>query len=43
VLFDVEGWKHEEIAAELAIAVGSSKAHLHRARRLLRRALGGDA
>jgi RNA polymerase sigma factor (sigma-70 family) len=43
VLFDVEGWKHEEIAAELDIAVGSSKAHLHRARRLLRRALGGDA
>ncbi|HJU07897.1 MAG TPA: sigma-70 family RNA polymerase sigma factor [Rhodanobacteraceae bacterium] len=40
VLHDVEGWKHEEIASELAMAVGSSKAQLHRARRLLRRALG---
>jgi RNA polymerase sigma factor (sigma-70 family) len=42
ILFDIEGWKHEEIAAELHIAVGSSKAHLHRARTLLRRALGGE-
>jgi RNA polymerase sigma-70 factor (ECF subfamily) len=41
VLHDVEGWKHEEIAAELGMAVGSSKAQLHRARGLLRRALGG--
>ncbi|MDQ2972399.1 MAG: sigma-70 family RNA polymerase sigma factor [Pseudomonadota bacterium] len=39
VLHDVEGWKHEEIAAELGMAIGSSKAQLHRARRLLRRAL----
>ena len=43
VLHDVEGWKHEEIAAELGMAVGSSKAQLHRARGLLRRALGGEA
>jgi len=43
VLHDVEGWKHEEISAELGMAVGSSKAQLHRARGLLRRALGGDA
>lgn len=42
VLHDVEGWKHEEIAAELNMAVGSSKAQLHRARNLLRRALGDD-
>lgn len=35
VLHDVEGWKHEEIGEELGIAVGSSKAHLHRARQLL--------
>jgi len=41
VLHDVEGWKHEEISAELGMAVGSSKAQLHRARGLLRRALGG--
>ncbi|WP_183422238.1 sigma-70 family RNA polymerase sigma factor [Luteibacter sp. Sphag1AF] len=40
VLHDVEGWKHEEIAIELGMAVGSSKAQLHRARGLLRRALG---
>ena len=40
VLHDIEGWKHEEIAAELGIAVGSSKAHLHRARSLLRERLG---
>jgi RNA polymerase sigma-70 factor (ECF subfamily) len=41
VLHDVEGWKHEEIAAELGMAVGSSKAQLHRARGLLRSRLGG--
>jgi len=40
VLHDVEGWKHEEIAAELGMAVGSSKAQLHRARGLLRARLG---
>jgi RNA polymerase sigma-70 factor (ECF subfamily) len=40
VLHDVEGWKHEEISIELGMAVGSSKAQLHRARGLLRRALG---
>jgi len=40
VLFDVEGWTHEEISAELGMAVGSSKAQLHRARGLLRKALG---
>lgn len=43
VLHDVEGWKHEEISAELGMAVGSSKAQLHRARGLLRRALGEAA
>ena len=40
VLHDVEGWKHEEIARELDMAVGSSKAQLHRARQLLRGRLG---
>jgi RNA polymerase sigma-70 factor (ECF subfamily) len=39
VLHDVEGWNHEEIAAMSGIAVGTSKAHLFRARRLLRKAL----
>ncbi|MBW8312399.1 MAG: sigma-70 family RNA polymerase sigma factor [Rhizobium sp.] len=42
VLHDIEGWKHEEIAAELGMAVGSSKAQLHRARQLLRTRLGED-
>lgn len=40
VLHDVEGWKHEDIANELGMAVGSSKAQLHRARGLVRRTLG---
>lgn len=40
VLFDVEGLSHEEIAAQLDMAVGSSKAQLHRARGLLRARLG---
>lgn len=43
VLCDDEGWKHEEIAAELGMAVGSSKAQLHRARHLLRERLGVHA
>lgn len=43
VLHDVEGWKHEEIAAELGMAVGSSKAQLHRARGLLRARIGEAA
>ncbi|HEY2346035.1 MAG TPA: RNA polymerase sigma factor [Xanthomonadaceae bacterium] len=43
VLHDVEGWKHEEIAEELGMATGSSKAQLHRARRLLRARLGDMA
>ncbi|MBF6022554.1 RNA polymerase sigma factor [Lysobacter niastensis] len=43
VLYDVEGWKHEEIADELGMAVGSSKAQLHRARSLLRERLGAHA
>jgi RNA polymerase sigma-70 factor (ECF subfamily) len=40
VLHDIEGWKHEEIGAELGMAVGTSKAQLHRARGLLRKILG---
>lgn len=40
VLHDLEGWKHQEIADELQMAVGSSKAQLHRARGLLRARLG---
>jgi len=40
VLHDVEGRTHEEIAAMLDLAPGTSKAQLFRARRLLREALG---
>lgn len=39
VLYDIEGYQHDEIAAMIGIAVGTSKAHLFRARRLLREAL----
>ena len=39
VLHDVEGYKHEEIAELMGVASGTSKAQLHRARRLLREAL----
>jgi RNA polymerase sigma-70 factor (ECF subfamily) len=39
VLHDVEGYRHEEIAHLLGVATGTSKAQLHRARRLLREAL----
>ena len=39
VLHDIEGHAHREIAALTGTAVGTSKAHLHRARRLLREAL----
>lgn len=39
VLHDVEGYRHREIAEIAGIAEGTSKAHLHRARQLLREAL----
>ncbi|HST08505.1 MAG TPA: sigma-70 family RNA polymerase sigma factor [Gemmatimonadaceae bacterium] len=39
VLHDVEGYQHQEIAAQLGVSVGTIKAQLHRARRLLRERL----
>ena len=39
VLHDVEGYRHDEIAEMTGVATGTSKAQLHRARRLLREAL----
>jgi len=39
VLHDVEGYGHAEIAEMAGMAIGTSKAHLHRARDLLRKAL----
>ena len=39
VLFDIEGYSHAEIAEMTGMAVGSSKAQLHRARKLVREEL----
>jgi RNA polymerase sigma-70 factor (ECF subfamily) len=39
VLHDIEGYRHDEIAKLTGLAVGTSKAQLHRARRLLRKVL----
>lgn len=39
VLHDVEGYKHHEISELISIEVGTSKAHLHRARKMLRTSL----
>ena len=39
VLYDVEGYPHDEIAGMMNISVGTSKSQLHRARMLLRRQL----
>ena len=39
VLHDVEGYQHREIGRLMGIATGTSKAHLHRARQLLREVL----
>ena len=41
VLHDVEGYQHQEIAAQLSVSIGTVKAQLHRARRLLRDRLEG--
>lgn len=39
LLYDVEGYKHQEIAHRLGVAEGTVKAQLHRARKMLREAL----
>jgi RNA polymerase sigma-70 factor (ECF subfamily) len=38
-MHDIEGYKHEEIAAALGVRTGTSKAQLSRARAKLREAL----
>ena len=38
-VLEIEGYSHREVADMCGIAVGTSKAHLHRARKLLRKAL----
>ncbi len=42
VLYSIEGYSHNEISNELKIAIGSSKAQLHRARQLLQGYLSDD-
>jgi RNA polymerase sigma-70 factor, ECF subfamily len=42
VLHDIEGYQHQEIAEQLRVSVGTVKAQLHRARRLLRDKLDGS-
>ncbi len=39
ILHDVEGYRHDEIAELTGIAVGTSKAQLHRARKLMKELL----
>ena len=39
-LYDLEGYSHQEIAEILGIAVGTSRAHVHHARKTLRRLIG---
>ena len=39
VLHDVEGYRHDEIATRMALAPGTVRAHLHRARQLLMKML----
>ena len=39
ILFDIEGYSHSEISNIAGMAVGSSKAQLHRARKLVREEL----
>ena len=43
VLFAIEGFKHDEIAKQLKIAPGTSKAQYHRARKLLAEWLDNEA
>jgi RNA polymerase sigma-70 factor (ECF subfamily) len=39
ILLDIEGYKHNEIAKIMSIETGTSKAHLHGARKILREEL----
>lgn len=39
LLYDVEGYSHEEVAETLGVSVGTSKSQLHRARMLMRQHL----
>jgi RNA polymerase sigma-70 factor (ECF subfamily) len=39
LLYDVEGWSHQDVARALGVTVGTSKSQLHRARMLMREEL----
>jgi RNA polymerase sigma-70 factor (ECF subfamily) len=39
ILHDIEGYKHEEISEILSVTSGTTKAQLHRARKLIREAM----
>ena len=41
-LYDMDGFSHQEVADILGIAVGTSRAHVHHARRSLRRIIGPE-
>lgn len=43
ILYDVEGYRHQEIGKLLGITEGTSKGQLHRARMFLRRHLGAGS
>lgn len=40
MLYDLEGYSHQEVADVLGVAVGTSRAHVHHGRRALRERLG---
>ena len=42
VLHAIEGYRHEEIAKTLNMAVGSSKAQFHRAKKLIKEWVGDE-
>lgn len=42
LMHDYEGWSHREVAEELDIAVGTSRYHLHEARKRLRQELAEE-
>lgn len=42
VLYEVEGYRHEEVAEVMGLTVGTTKGQLHRARALLRRVLQAE-
>lgn len=41
ILYDYEGWSHREVARKMGIEEGTSRYHLHEARRRMRLALNG--